>query len=495
MQARWRSPDPAAAMIVVTGGAGKAGRAVVRELVDSGEQVLSVDLVRSPELSCEQLVADLTDYGQTVDALRGARAVVHLAAIPAPGLKPDELTFRVNTTSTYNVFAAAPLLGLERVVWASSETVLGLPFEREQPAYAPIDEEHPPLPNFWYALSKLVSEEMARQFHRWTGIPYVGLRFSNVMEPHDYERFPSFWDDPALRKWNLWGYVDARDVAQCCRLALAEGAGADVFIVAAADTCMTRSSSELMAEVYPGVELRGDLGEHETLLSIAKARRLLGYEPRHSWRDHITGRSSPPGLQLVCAGRRLGDEAVRAREGGGHLPGEPRGAVVLDERDDRAAEAAPGHAGRQRTGGVGAVDERVELGSRDLEVVAEAVVPRAEQGPDRRGRPTSGRRSSGRSSGKRSPGTRRPAARGRSPCARDEAAVRARARARPPPQPPARAHGGGRRSRNRRARAARRSRRSRARAPGATARPDARASRCRAGSRAAPRPAPRRPGP
>jgi nucleoside-diphosphate-sugar epimerase len=261
----------------------------VRDLLEHGLDVLSVDLVRSPELADEQqLVADLAEYGQAVEALRGARAVVHLAAIPAPGLRPDEYTFRVNTASTFNVFSAAQLLGLERVVWASSETVLGLPFEREQPAYAPIDEEHPPLPNFTYALSKLISEEMARQFHRWSGIPYVGLRFSNVMEPHDYERFPSFWEDAQLRRWNLWGYVDARDVAQSCRLALEAELGAEVFIVAAADTCMTRPSRELMADVYPAVELRGELGEHETLLSIAKARRLLGYEPQHRWRDHVT---------------------------------------------------------------------------------------------------------------------------------------------------------------------------------------------------------------
>jgi nucleoside-diphosphate-sugar epimerase len=274
--------------VVVTGGAGKAGRAVVRDLVEHGEDVLSVDLVRSPELPDEQqLVADLTDYAQTVEALRGARAVVHLAAIPAPGLRPDEVTFRVNSTSTYNVFSAASLLGLERVVWASSETVLGLPFERWLPEYAPIDEEHPPLPNFSYALSKLLGEVMADQFHRWTGIPHVGLRFSNVMEPQDYRRFPTFWDDMTLRKWNLWGYVDARDVAQSCRLGLSADVGAEVFIVAAADTCMTAPSLELMAEVYPDVEVRGELGEHETLLSIAKARRLLGYEPAHSWRDHV----------------------------------------------------------------------------------------------------------------------------------------------------------------------------------------------------------------
>ena len=279
----------AVSRIVVTGGAGKAGRAVVRDLLEHGYDVVSVDLARDPNLTDEQqMVADVTDYGEVVDALKGADAVVHLAAIPAPGLKPDEVTFRVNTTSTYNVFAAAPLLGLRRVVWASSETTLGLPFERERPRYAPIDEEHPLLPEFSYALSKVISEEMARQFSRWTGIPYVGLRFSNVMEPHDYERFPGFWDDAQLRRWNLWGYVDARDVAQSCRLALeTDFSGADVFIVAAADTVMNRPSADLMAEVYPDVELRDGVGEFRTLLSIEKARRLLGYEPAFSWRDAI----------------------------------------------------------------------------------------------------------------------------------------------------------------------------------------------------------------
>ena len=274
--------------VVVTGGAGKAGRAVVRELLEHGRDVLSVDLVRAPDLRCDQLVADLTEYGQAVDALKGAESVVHLAAIPAPGLKADELTFRVNVTSTYNVFAAAPLLGLRRVVWASSETVLGLPFEREPPRYAPIDEDHAPFPESSYSLSKVAGEALARQFARWTGIAYVGLRFSNVMEPHDYARFPGFWDDPQLRRWNLWGYVDARDVAQACRLALdVEIDGAEVFIVAAGDTVMRRTNAELMAEVYPGVELRGEIGEHDTLLSIAKARRVLGYEPRFSWRTGV----------------------------------------------------------------------------------------------------------------------------------------------------------------------------------------------------------------
>jgi hypothetical protein len=193
----------------------------------------------------------------------------------------------VKTLSTYNVFEAARLVGLHRVVWASSETILGLPFEREQPAYAPIDEDHPAYPESSYAVSKVLSEELGRQLYRWTGTPYVALRFSNIMEPHDYESFPSYWKDPNLRRWNLWGYVDARDVAESCRLALEAEIGAEHFIVAAADTVMNRPSRELMAEVYPAVPYQPTAGDFDTLLSIVKARKLLGYEPQWSWRDHI----------------------------------------------------------------------------------------------------------------------------------------------------------------------------------------------------------------
>jgi nucleoside-diphosphate-sugar epimerase len=274
--------------IVVTGGSGKAGRAVVRDLVDHGYDVLNVDIAPSREPIAPFLKADLTDLGHAVECLRGAEAVVHLAAIPAPGLQTDEVTFRTNITSTYNIFSAATLLGLQRVVWASSETTLGLPFDREQPAYAPIDEAHPLYPESSYALSKVLSEEMARQYHRTTGIPFVGLRFSNIMEPHDYERFPGFWKDARLRKWNLWGYVDARDVAQSCRMGLeADFSGADHFIIAAGDTCMTRTNRDLMNEVFPNVPLHDGVGDFETLLSVKKAEKVLGYKPEFSWRSHV----------------------------------------------------------------------------------------------------------------------------------------------------------------------------------------------------------------
>jgi nucleoside-diphosphate-sugar epimerase len=276
--------------VVVTGGSGKAGRAVVADLGEHGYDVLNVDIGASLHPDDPTRVADLTDLAQTVESLRGADAVVHLAAIPAPNIVSPGETFRINMMSTYNVFSAAEILGMERVVWASSETLIGIPFEREQPRYAPIDEDHPRIPEFHYALSKLAGEVIAEQFNRWSGIPYIGLRISNIMEEWEYaERFPGFWDDAKLRAWNLWGYVDARDVAQAARLALtAEIGGAEAFLVAASDTCMTRDSVDLMAEVYPDVPVR-DVSGTETLLSIDKARSVLGYEPQHTWRDYVSG--------------------------------------------------------------------------------------------------------------------------------------------------------------------------------------------------------------
>ena len=204
--------------IVVTGGAGKAGRACVVDLLAHGYEVLVVDRVPPAEPKCASIVADLSDYGQAIDALSAAdggplsvHAVVHLAAIPAPRLQPNAATFRNNITSDYNVFEACRRLGIKDVVYASSETVLGLPFD-VPPPYVPLDERYSGRPESAYSLAKLLSETMAEQFCRWDpSLKMFGLRFSNVMEPHDYERFPSFDADARGRKWNLWGYIDARE--------------------------------------------------------------------------------------------------------------------------------------------------------------------------------------------------------------------------------------------------------------------------------------------
>jgi nucleoside-diphosphate-sugar epimerase len=278
--------------ICVTGATGQAGRAVVADLREHGYDVAATDItVTRADREQGTLQADLTDYGQAVEALTGAEAVVHLANIPAPGLSTPAVTFNSNITMNFNVFQAAAHLGLSRVVWASSETTLGPPFD-VPPRYAPVDEDHYPVPTSTYALSKVASETVAGHIALWSGIPFIALRFSNIMEPADYQEFPSFWADPRLRRWNLWGYIDERDVAAACRLALQAPAVAvedsPAFIIAAADTVMNRPSAGLLAEVFPDVRLTREVGEFGTLLAIDRARQVLGFEPRHSWRDHVS---------------------------------------------------------------------------------------------------------------------------------------------------------------------------------------------------------------
>ena len=277
--------------IALTGSSGKLGRVVARELRAAGHRVIGLDVTgeRGPDF----VQVDLTDYGQVVDALTavgdrhdGVDAVVHLGAIPAPGIRSDVATFHNNMPATFNVLWAAVRLGIRRIVTASSETVLGLPFDTPPP-YIPVDEEYPARPESVYSLVKTLEEHMAAELVRWNpDVTITALRFSNVMVPEDYAEFPSFDADARLRKWNLWGYIDARDGAQAVQRALERDApGFDRFIIAAADTVMSRPNAELIAEVFPDVPVRAEVGPNETLLSIDKARRLLGFEPRHSWRD------------------------------------------------------------------------------------------------------------------------------------------------------------------------------------------------------------------
>lgn len=285
--------------IAVTGGSGKLGRSVVRRLNQDGHEVTNLDLTGPKSRGFTQI--DLRNYGHVLDALLGlddrhggVDAVVHLAAIPAPGLAPDAATFENNMLSTYNVFQATRRAGIRKLVYASSETVLGLPFDVDPP-YIPVDEEYPARPESTYSLVKHLEEQMAVQLTRWDPeLSIVALRFSNVMDPDDYEAFPAFDADASLRKWNLWGYIDGRDGAQGVVKALEyETPGFEAFIIANADTVMQRSSASLAAEVFPAVTVTKELGEHETMLSIDKAKRLLGFAPEHSWRDYHSLRTTP----------------------------------------------------------------------------------------------------------------------------------------------------------------------------------------------------------
>jgi nucleoside-diphosphate-sugar epimerase len=281
--------------IAVTGGSGKLGRVCIDALLDAGWTPFNFDLVPPRERKCSFTRLDLTDYGQVVEALAGidelhdgVDAVLHLAAISGPSHAANAETFVNNIASTFHVFQAAKLLNIHNLVWASSEALLGYPFNRP-PAYVPLDEDVPKTPEVAYSLVKDIEEEMAVQFCRWDPErKMIGLRFSYVTDPADYAEFPSFESDPAARKWNLWSYIDARDGAQAAVKALAyDRPGFEAFVIAADDTVMSTPSDELMAQVFPDVEFRAEVPGTAALCSLEKARRLLGWTPRHHWRDHV----------------------------------------------------------------------------------------------------------------------------------------------------------------------------------------------------------------
>jgi len=274
--------------VVVTGGSGSAGRHIVSDLLAHGHEVTNIDLVRGDPTEGQTIAADLTDLGAAFEAVAGADAVVHFAAIPAWGIRSEAETWRNNMVSSYNVFSAAATLAIPKVIWASSETVYGFPFTRAAPAYVPLDEASPLRPETSYALSKVLLEATASYFAQQSPTAYLGMRLSNILGPADYPGLRSYWNDPRSRSFNLWSYVDVRDVVAAVRLALtAPLLGAEVVSIHAADTVMTRASEDLMAEVFPSSEIRRRIPGTSSLVDTQRAARLIGWSPMHSWRAHI----------------------------------------------------------------------------------------------------------------------------------------------------------------------------------------------------------------
>jgi len=291
--------------IFFTGGTGKAGKHVATHLAERGHQVTNADLVPLSHPSVADLRVDLTDTGQTYSALAGlARfeelelankpaydAVVHFAAVPAILLTSDASTYATNVLSTYNVLEAATRLGVRKIVFASSETTYGICFAQgeRRPQYVPMDEAHPTVPEDSYAMSKVANEVTARSFQARTDADVYGLRFNNVIEPHEYEElFPDFLADPSLRRRNVFAYIDTRDLSQMVQRCLeVDGLGYQVFNVANADMSVALTTQEVRDRYYGGVKLNRQMGRDETFYSIEKARELLGYAPQHSWREVV----------------------------------------------------------------------------------------------------------------------------------------------------------------------------------------------------------------
>ena len=285
------------AKIIVTGGTGSwdrgVGPVVIAALEAKGHTVTNLDRAVPGGIERAGFIkVDLTDYGQTFAAMHGHDAVIQLAAHGEPDWDhvSGAARFHTNSLIAYNVFQAACHLGMQKVVWASSETVLGFPFDKVQPKVLPTSDEDPPIPTGSYGISKANTEDLARHMNRRHGVPFVGLRFSNIFydtpgHVTSYEGIPAHWADPKSRMFNLWGYVDSRDTADACVLALESNiTGAEVMTIAAPDTIMRQTNSELIAAAFPGCTLRPGTGEHDTLISIDKARKLIGYDPQWTWR-------------------------------------------------------------------------------------------------------------------------------------------------------------------------------------------------------------------
>src|SRR5580704_16180073 len=291
--------------VVFTGGTGKAGRHALPYLKANGYDLLNVDLTPSEHSDIKTLIADLTDSGQAFNALtthfafdgfEGGKppsppdAVVHFAAIPRVLIEPDNETFRVNTISTYNVIEAAAKLGVRKIVIASSETTYGVCFAEGDKNFHsfPLEEDYDVDPMDSYGLSKVVNEKTARAFAMRYGIDIYALRIGNVIEPHEYDRFPAFIADPPSRKRNAWSYIDARDLGEIVHLCLQkDGLGFQAFNAVNDTITLYTSTREFLAQACPGVKVTREMGEFEAPLSNRKAREVLGFKESHNWRNYV----------------------------------------------------------------------------------------------------------------------------------------------------------------------------------------------------------------
>jgi len=277
--------------ILVTGGTGKAGKWVVAHLQECGYEVTNADLRKSDAVRTYRV--DLCDLGQVYGVVEGKDAIVHLAAIPWPGEHSPEVVYRNNVMSTFNVLQAACVLGVRKVIVAGSESALGFPFSYRPivPEYIPIDEAHPLLAQDAYGLSKIVNGEACAGFaRRDPAMSIMTLHLSYIIEPDDYPaELRRAWDDPANNLFNLWAYVDVRDVARACRLAIESlRIGCDTFYIAAPDTLLREPTIGVVKRYFPTVDRFTDGFEGRmSTLDVRHAAEALGFEAQYVWPEQV----------------------------------------------------------------------------------------------------------------------------------------------------------------------------------------------------------------
>lgn len=274
--------------ICVTGGSGRLGNAVISALLEREDNVVAVDRRPSGQ-PIRARIADVTDAGQMLDAMHGCEAVIHCAAIPSPEAHAPEVVFSTNVTGTFAVLQAASLLGIRRAVIASSLSALGGAWADppHPPRYVPVDEAHPLEVEDPYGLSKIANELTAQMFHRKTGMTIAALRFGWILSAAEAMReAKTFASDPLRNRAALWSYIDERDAAEACIRAVdASDYGYAAMNVIGHDTLATIPTAKAIARYAPEVEVRDAIEGFASPFSGERARQLIGFAAKHSWRD------------------------------------------------------------------------------------------------------------------------------------------------------------------------------------------------------------------
>ena len=282
--------------IAVTGAAGGLGRPVVADLVGHGYGVVAVDRVPGEVHGVTVAPWDGRDVAGLAEAIDGCDGLVHLAAIPQAWSEPDEVVFGNNTMATFAALQAAAQVGVRRAAIASSGSAYGIAFSKKpiRFSYVPVDEDHPMRNHDPYGLSKEVDERTAAMFCRRFDMSVAALRFHWICNADlQRERVGSSSPHADAELRNLWGYVDFRDAARACRLALEAAArrpyGFQPMNIVAADALIERPLAEVLAEHAPDIEIRRPLGPTDGAYAIDRAREVIGWVPEHSWRqEHDT---------------------------------------------------------------------------------------------------------------------------------------------------------------------------------------------------------------
>jgi nucleoside-diphosphate-sugar epimerase len=275
--------------ILVTGSSGKLGKWAVKELRSHGHFVIGYDLLGPSQAADREIISDVEDLASIAAAVTGADAILHLAGVPTHGLLPDDQTFRINTMGAFNVHEAARRASVARVVSLSSEAVLGWSpgsWQRAHlPKYLPIHEDHPCEPQDCYGLSKVVLEAIGRSFTDRCGMVTVFLRASWIVSPDELEQLARN-DGRPVTTFALCHYIDVRDLAVVCRLALeADLEGSHTLFVGSGETTVATPLAELYPQLAPAIADRAAaLVGTRSSVSIARARQVLGWEPKYSWR-------------------------------------------------------------------------------------------------------------------------------------------------------------------------------------------------------------------